>query len=93
MRALILPAAALALAGAVVLVGGRMVESPVAVDEPDPEEMAAAGGSGRIGDPLSRSLPDAPLSPAPPDNQGAAETAPESSRRNRRAETTHRPGD
>jgi endonuclease YncB( thermonuclease family) len=40
MRALILPAVALALAGAVVLAGGRMVESPrdvvpVAIDQPD----------------------------------------------------------
>ena len=46
MRALALPAAALALAGAVVLVGGRMVESPidadaVAIDRPDAEAIAA----------------------------------------------------
>jgi endonuclease YncB( thermonuclease family) len=46
MRALILPAAALALAGAVVLVGGRMVEGPTgqdsfAVDQLDAEAIAA----------------------------------------------------
>ena len=46
MRTLVLPAAALALAGAVVLVGGRMVESPidadaVAIDRPDAETIAA----------------------------------------------------
>ena len=50
MRALILPAAALALAGAVVLVGGRMVESPidvapVAIEQPDTEAIAAAEGT------------------------------------------------
>jgi endonuclease YncB( thermonuclease family) len=50
MRALILPAVALALAGAVVLVGGRMVESPidvapVATDQPDTEAIAAAEGA------------------------------------------------
>jgi endonuclease YncB( thermonuclease family) len=43
MRAIILPVAALALAGAVVLVGGRMVETPVVIDEPDAEAIAAAG--------------------------------------------------
>ncbi len=48
MRAVILPAAALALAGAVVLVGGRMVESPididpVAIDQPDADAIAATG--------------------------------------------------
>ena len=37
MRALILPAAAMALAGAVVLVGGRMVETP-AIIEPDRDD-------------------------------------------------------
>jgi endonuclease YncB( thermonuclease family) len=42
LRALILPAAALALAGAVVLVGGRMVDAPVAIDEPDLEAIALA---------------------------------------------------
>ena len=47
MRALILPAAALALAGAVVLVGGRMVDGPtgmepVTIDKPDAEAIAAA---------------------------------------------------
>ncbi len=47
MRALVLPAVALALAGAVVLVGGRMVESPidadpVAIERPDTEAIAAA---------------------------------------------------
>ncbi len=50
MRALILPAAALVLAGAVVLVGGRMVEArcmdPVAIDEPDTDAIAAAGERG-----------------------------------------------
>jgi endonuclease YncB( thermonuclease family) len=50
MRALILPAVALALAGAVVLVGGRMVEGPagmdpVAVELPDAETIAAAEGT------------------------------------------------
>ncbi len=48
MRALILPAVALALAGAVVLVGGRMVErplavEPVALDQPSAEDLAALG--------------------------------------------------
>jgi endonuclease YncB( thermonuclease family) len=47
MRALILPAAALVLAGAVVLVGGRMVDGltgmePVTIDKPDAEAIAAA---------------------------------------------------
>lgn len=47
MRALILPAVALALAGGIVLVGGRMVEGPpgsdpVAVEAPDAEAIAAA---------------------------------------------------
>lgn len=46
MRALILPAVALALAAGLVLVGGRMVESPpgidVAVEAPDAEAIAAA---------------------------------------------------
>ncbi|WP_183096966.1 thermonuclease family protein [Mesorhizobium sp. YM1C-6-2] len=47
MRALILPAVALALAGGIVLVGGRMVEGPpggdpVAVEAPDAETIAAA---------------------------------------------------
>ncbi|HEY6633381.1 MAG TPA: thermonuclease family protein [Rhizobiaceae bacterium] len=50
MRSLILPAAALALAGAVVLVGGRMVEGPpgvdpITVEQPDAEAIAAAGGA------------------------------------------------
>jgi endonuclease YncB( thermonuclease family) len=50
MRALILPAAALALAGAVVLAGGRMVESPrdvgpVAIDQPDAEGAAAVAAA------------------------------------------------
>lgn len=42
MRALILPAVALALAGAVVLVGGRMVEGTSAVGQPSRQEMAGA---------------------------------------------------
>lgn len=41
MRGLVLPAAALALAAAVVLVGGRMVDRPVVIDLPDPEDIAA----------------------------------------------------
>lgn len=48
MRALILPAAALALASALVLVGGRMVEGPARIEpatvgEPAAEAVAAAG--------------------------------------------------
>lgn len=50
MRALILPAVALALAAGVVLVGGRMVEGPaaldpVAIEQPDAETIAAAEGT------------------------------------------------
>jgi endonuclease YncB( thermonuclease family) len=70
MRALILPAAALALAGAVVLVGGRMVEGlpgakSVAVEEPDAEAIAAADG------PVA-STPDRPAPPAAPSIAPAA---------------------
>lgn len=40
MRALILPTAALALAGAVVLAGGRMMENPAMLDQPGRDEVA-----------------------------------------------------
>ncbi|MDQ2705627.1 MAG: thermonuclease family protein [Pseudomonadota bacterium] len=68
MRALVLPATALALAGAVVLVGGRMVEGPtgadpVTVEEPDAAAIAAAGGP--MASTPERSAPSAAPSVAP----------------------------
>jgi endonuclease YncB( thermonuclease family) len=77
MRALILPAAALALAGAVVLVGGRMVEGPagmepVAVEQPDAEEIAAAAG------PLGSTAAVPPSVEAPAERPAASVKAPTS---------------
>lgn len=71
MRALILPAAALALAGAVVLVGGRMVEGPtgpdpVAVDQLDAEAIAAAEA------PVASTAALPAASPTPIEGQPAA---------------------
>lgn len=59
MRVLILPAAALALAGAVVLVGGRMVDAPVAIDQPDAEAIAATQAAVSVA-PLPAQQPAAP---------------------------------
>lgn len=75
MRALILPAVALALAGAVVLVGGRMVEGPagmepVAVERPDAETIAAAEGAPTAAPPAA--VPPAVESLAAPVERPAA---------------------
>lgn len=67
MRALMLPAAALALAVAVVLAGGRMVDSPaatVAVDEPDLEAIAMA----------EQAVAEDPAVAAPPAAEAPSET-------------------
>ena len=79
MRALILPAAALALAVAVVMVGGRMVEGPagmdpIAVDEPDAETIAAADGVSTAALPA-----DTPPSTAAPAEKSASLEAPSAS--------------
>ena len=76
MRALILPAAALALAGAVVLVGGRMVDGPtgmepVTIDKPDAEAIAAAAAP-----PASPTVPANPLREAASAPFPNAETPP-----------------
>jgi len=77
MRALILPAVALALAGAVVLAGGRMVERPVTIGQPDVEAIAAADGPVT---PASAARPPAasPVAeePAPPAGDAAAAIEP-----------------
>jgi endonuclease YncB( thermonuclease family) len=61
MRALILPAVALALAGAVVLAGGRMVESPrdvvpVAIDQPDAAASTAVAAAPAAASPSAERL-------------------------------------
>jgi endonuclease YncB( thermonuclease family) len=76
MRALILPAAALALAGAVVVVGGRMVDGltamePVTIEQPDAEAIAAAEAP-----PASPTVPANPLREAASAPFPGAETPP-----------------
>jgi endonuclease YncB( thermonuclease family) len=70
MRALILPALALALAGAVVLAGGRMVESPrdvgpVAIDQPDAATSAAVAAAPVAASPSAERLAAADEAPTP----------------------------
>lgn len=75
MRALILPAVALALAAGVVLVGGRMVEhppavEPVALDQPSPEDLAVLQG-----DAGSTNSEPGPVAGAPAADRNAPEKA------------------
>jgi endonuclease YncB( thermonuclease family) len=70
MRALILPAVALALAGAVVLAGGRMVESPrdvvpVAIDQPDAAASTAVAAAPAAASPSAERLAAADEAPTP----------------------------
>lgn len=74
MRALMLPAAALALAAAVVVVGGRMVDGPattVVVEEPDLEAIAMAEEAVAS---VAASQQAAPAVAAPPAAQAPPET-------------------
>ena len=78
MRALILPAAALALAGAVVLVGGRMVESPidlipVAIDQPAAEGAVASTRVAPVAaSPSAEKLAEVPAAAEPPSAEAPA---------------------
>lgn len=86
MRALLLPAAALALAGAVVLAGGRMVEDPagmdpVAIDQPAAEDVALAEGPVASVAAEAMAAADAAAPAAPSESAAAAaETVPETAR-------------